>query len=260
MIFSIGTVAANSGLLRSWMKEPLSVGLALAAETTTLFRSHRIRRKIFRCFTMTGQSIVCYLRQALVSVLTFEALSLRVPLAQIHSTTYAFFPDEIPSTIKRVFTPHHAPHTKRHFCGLCGTSISHWSEETPDEAEWIYVNIGSLRRDSMELLEDAGLLEGVGTEDSDVTQTNTGGAHEVANPGQGREVQGTPWFEEMIRGSGLGRIKRRRGGGNSSDGHTKVEWEITEDESVEGEHTSASTGKRKLGSLEHGDDVEMRSG
>ena len=236
------------------------MGLALVAEITTLFRSHRIRGKTFRCFTMTEQSIVCHLRQALVSVLTLEALSLRVPLAQIHSTTYAFFPDETPSTIKRVFTPHHAPHTKRHFCGLCGTSISHWSEETPDEAEWIYVNIGSLKRDSREVLEDAGLLSGVGTEDNDVAQTTSGGAREVANKGQCREVQGTPWFEEMIQGSELGRIKRRRVGASSSDGHTKVEWEITEFEAGEGEHASASTGKRKLGSLEHGDDVVMRSG
>ena len=192
--------------------------------------------------------------------LTFEGLSLRVPLAQIHSTTYAFFPDESPSTIKRVFTPHQAPHTKRHFCGLCGTPISHWSEETPEEAEWIYVNIGSLRRDSIERLEDAGLLLGVESGGKERGQTATGATKRVANLGQGREVRGTPWFEEMIQGSELGRIKRRRGGETSSDGHTKVEWEITEFESGEGDVAAASTGKRKLGSLDHGDDVEMRSG
>lgn len=187
--------------------------------------------------------------------LTFEAVSLRVPLAQIHSTTYAFFPDENHSTIKRVFTPHRAPHTKRHFCGICGTSISHWSEETPEEAEWIYVNIGSLKRDSMERLEDAGLLPSKGT-----TQTATGATQVVANLNQGREVRGTPWFEEMIQGSELGKIKRRRGGETSSDGHTRVEWEITEYESNEGDVAAASIGKRKLGSVDHGDDVEMRSG
>lgn len=193
-------------------------------------------------------------------MLTFEALSLRVPLAYIHSTTYAFFPDEIPSTIKRVFTPRHAPHTKRHFCGLCGTPISHWSEETPEEAEWIYVNIGSLRSDSMERLEDAGLLPGLESGGKGMVQTATGGTKRAADLGQGREVRGTPWFEEMIQGSELGRIKRRRGGETSADGHTKVEWEITEFESGEGDIPTASTGKRKLGSLDHGDDVEMRSG
>lgn len=209
---------------------------------------------------MTKQSIVCQSQQALIGLLTFEAVSLRVPLAQIHSTTYAFFPDETPSTIKRVFTPHRAPHTKRHFCGICGTSISHWSEETPEEAEWIYVNIGSLKRDSMERLEDAGLLPSVWTEDKGTTQTATGATQMVANLNQGREVRGTPWFEEMIQGSELGKIKRRRGGETSSDGHTRVEWEITEFESNGGDVAAASIGKRKLGSVDHGDDVEMRSG
>lgn len=210
---------------------------------------------------MIKRSIVRYLRLTLIIALIYEALSLRVPLGQIHSTTYAFFEDETPSTIKRVFTPHHAPHTKRHFCGLCGTAISHWSEETPEEAEWIYVNVGSLKRDSMERLEEAGLLSGVGSEDTEMVQTAaSGGGEEVANSGQGREVRGTPWFEEMIQGSDLGRIKRRRGGETTSDGRTKVEWEISEFESGEGDIAAANTGKRKLGSLSHGDDVDMRSG
>ena len=191
-------------------------------------------------------------------MLTCKALSLRVPLAQIRSTTYAFFPDEAPSTIKRVFTPHRAPHTKRHFCGLCGTSISHWSEETPEEAEWIYMNIGSLQRDSVDRLEDAGLLQGAGSEDSKRMQTGSPETKQMVNPGEGREVRGTPWFEELIQGSELGRI-RRRGGQISSDGHTKVEWEISEYESKEGDVPVASAGKRKLVSLDSGENVEMRS-
>ena len=112
----------------------------------------------------------------------------------------------------------------------------------------------------MERLEDAGLLPGAGSGDKEMVQTATGGTRRVANLGQGREVRGTPWFEEMIQGSELGRIKRRRGGETSSDGHKKVEWEITEFESGEGDSTATSTGKRKLGSLDHGDHVEMRSG
>ena len=209
---------------------------------------------------MIEQSMVYYSQPTLIIILTFEALSLRVPLVQIHSTTCAFFPDETPSMIKRVFTPHQAPHTRRHFCGLCGSLISHWSEETPEEAEWIYVNIGSLRRESMERLEEAGILPSVGSGDKEMVQTATGGTKRAADLGQGREVRGTPWFEEMIQGSELGRIKRRRGGGTSSDGHTKVEWEITECEGGEGDVAITSTGKRKLGSLDQGDDTEMRSG
>ena len=112
----------------------------------------------------------------------------------------------------------------------------------------------------MDRLEDAGLLQGVGGEDNEMAQAASGGTKDVANLNQGREIRGTPWFEEMIQGSELGRIKRRRGGETSSDGHTKVEWEITEFESGEGDLASASTGKRKIGSLDHGEDVEMRSG
>lgn len=122
------------------------------------------------------------------------------------------------------------------------------------------MNIGSLRRDSVERLEDAGLLPGTGTENNETTQADTAGSRQVTNVGQGREVRGTPWFEEMIQGSELGRVKRRRGGKTSSDGRTKVEWEISEFESGDGDIAVASTGKRKLGSLETGDDVEMKSG
>lgn len=112
----------------------------------------------------------------------------------------------------------------------------------------------------MERLEDAGLLPGVGGENNELVQTPTAGSRQVINVGQGREVRGTPWFEEMIQGSELGRVKRRRGGETSSDGRTKVEWEISEFESGDGDIAIASTGKRKLGSLTAGEDVDMKSG
>ena len=114
----------------------------------------------------------------------------------------------------------------------------------------------------MERLEDAGFLRGVGSEDKEMAETATGGSRQATDLGQGREIRGTPWLEEMIQGSELGKIKRRRGGKTSSDGHTKVEWEITEYGSgkfSEGDAAAASIGKRKLGSLDTRDDIEMRS-
>ena len=120
------------------------------------------------------------------------------------------------------------------------------------------MNIGSLQRDSVERLEDAGLLQGSGSEDSKRTKTGSPETKQVVNTGEGREVRGTPWFEELIQGSELGRIQRR--GQTSSDGHTKVEWEITEYESKEGDIPVASAGKRKLVSLDSGENVERRSG
>lgn len=191
-----------------------------------------------------------------------RTLSLRVPLAHIHSTTYAFYPDETPNTIRRVFTPDHSPHTKRHFCGICGTPLSHWSEESPDEAELIYVNLKTLKSESFDRLEDAGLLSGVSSEDErEGTRESSKEPKQVTAIGQGREVQGSPWFEEMIEGSRLGRLRRRRGGQSSSDGSTRVEWEVTEFDSGEAdEEGSVNNHKRKLGSLGEDGDVEMRSG
>ena len=79
--------------------------------------------------------------------------------------------------------------------------------------------------------------------------------------GQGREVRGSPWFEEMIEGSRMGRLKRRRGGQISSDGSTRVEWEVTEFDGGEPDEGSVhNNNKRKLGSLGESEDVEMRSG
>ena len=190
-----------------------------------------------------------------------RALSLRVPLTHIHSTTYAFFPDETPNTIRRVFTPDHSPHTKRHFCGVCGTPLSYWSEENPEEAELIYVNLKTLRSESFDRLEDAGFLSGVSSEDErEEARESIKKPTQVTAIGQGREVRGSPWFEEMIEGSRMGRLKRRRGGQISADGNTKVEWEVTEFDSSEPDEGSVNTNKRKLGSLGESEDVEMRSG
>ena len=181
-----------------------------------------------------------------------------MPLTHIHSTTYAFFPDETPTTIRRTFTPEHEPYTKRNFCGVCGTQLSYWSEETPEEAELVYINLGSLRNESLERLEDSGLLSSIQNESKAQDQDETDKPNELASSPQGREMRGNPWFEEIIEGSELGRIKRRRGGNTSGDGKSMVEWEITEFESGDAYETTGGTGKRKLGSYVEGDDIHMR--
>ena len=188
-----------------------------------------------------------------------------MPLSRLHSTTYALYPNEAHTEIRRVFTPYHAPKTKRHFCGFCGTLLTHWSEESPQEAEWISVNLGSLRSESLERLHDAGFLtasEDVSsekTEEADFSLERTEHSAAVTQQFQGREVRGVPWFEEMVEGSDLGRIKRRRGGKTSADGRVQYEWEVVEIEGDEGENTMASTAKRKIDMMGDGDDVGMRS-
>lgn len=180
-----------------------------------------------------------------------RAPSLRIPLSHIRSTTHASYPDETHNTIRRVFTPQHAPRTKHHFCGFCGTPLTYWSEDPIEEAEWVYVSLGSLRSESVEALESAGFLSGNRKADEDTNTTKIG---------HGREVRGTPWFEEMIEGSELGRMRRRRRGRTGADGKTKVELEIMEFEGDDGEGGLVGGEKRKLDRVGEGDDLVMRSG
>ena len=199
----------------------------------------------------SGKFVISRLWSPLLTKNAGSAPSLRIPLSNIRSTTHAYYPDETHNAIRRVFTPRHAPHTKRHFCGFCGTPLTYWSEGPQGEAEWVYVSLSSLRSRSVEALETAGFLSG-NTEVDENTNT--------ANISHSRELRGTPWFEEMIDGSELGRMKRKRGGQTSADGKTKVRWEIVEFEGDDGEIEFAGGEKRKLDQVGDGDDLVMRTG
>ncbi|KAI4128441.1 MAG: hypothetical protein LQ347_004175 [Umbilicaria vellea] len=194
---------------------------------------------------------------------TLLPTSLRIPLSWLHSTTYAFYPDESHSSIRRVFTPQHAPQTKRQFCGFCGTTLTHWSEERAEEADLVDVNVESLDQSSLSRLGE-GLWEGVLPVER--KQDELGAAvmtsEELTGTSQGRELTGAPWFEEMVEGSALGRIRRRRGGEASQNGRIRVEWEVVEFDGAEDDGGSGAAGvaKRKIGDLGDGDDILMRGG
>ena len=68
--------------------------------------------------------------------------------------------------------------------------------------------------------------------------------------------EGLPWFETMMEGSKLGKMRRSRGSKTGDGGRYTVEWEVIEwtDEGNEGEGAETATGKRKL------EDVEGESG
>ncbi|KAL8846768.1 MAG: hypothetical protein Q9221_008174 [Calogaya cf. arnoldii] len=186
-----------------------------------------------------------------------RSLSLRVPLSHIRSSTYAFYPGETHAEIRRVFTPPHAPHTKRHFCGFCGDPLTHWSEQHQNDADWVHVNLGSLRRGSVDKLADQGLLPGSDASLEPAMDQQDDTAIENTIPAEGREIRGAPWFENMIEGSQLGRIKRTRGGQSSADGRSKVSWEVVEYTSEPSE-TGNSTSKRKLSQVGKESDVTMK--
>lgn len=120
--------------------------------------------------------------------------------------------------------------------------------------------MGSLKNESVERLEEAGILSSATGDENQLpkaVERDHQGIRSLERKHE-REVCGNPWFEEVIDGSALGRIKRRRGGQSSADGRTKVEWEVVEIGGDDEEITNTS--KRKLGSLgnDDEDDVEMR--
>ncbi|KAJ5332691.1 Glutathione-dependent formaldehyde-activating enzyme/centromere protein V [Penicillium brevicompactum] len=175
---------------------------------------------------------------------------LRVPLDWYQSTTRSFYEDETHSSIRRSFSPRHAPNTKRVFCGFCGTPLTFWTEDPHDESDFMSVAIGSLLVEDQRVLDDLGLLPedfdedaphaGVSTS-SDLAPAQTDSSVIVPSfetssefPDISRSLQrgrtgGIPWFEEMMEGSRLGRLMRsRRGMGISDDQSTSIQWEFSE--------------------------------
>jgi hypothetical protein len=75
-----------------------------------------------------------------------------------------------------------------------------------------------------------------------------------------RESYGVPWFDGLVEGTRLGRMRRAQGIQRSQDGKVRIEWEVVEygddgtplggqqDEDVE--MGSSTPGKRKLGDVE----------
>ena len=175
--------------------------------------------------------------------------------------------------IRKIFTPAREPHSKRIFCGYCGTHLTHWTEAVANETDYLNVTVGSLFGEDLRTLEELGLLP----EDED--EQDTAESHRLPPVSEGnntnqvargnttvqrrvrRELEGgMTWMEEMVDGSRLGRLqKTKRGIGKSADGMTTVEWEITEI-AADGseEEAGAGRGKRKLGDFGLGGDAHMR--
>jgi hypothetical protein len=176
-----------------------------------------------------------------------------VPLAWYHSTTYAYFDDETHASIRRVYSSPSERGAKRFFCGFCGTQLSYWSEVPRGEGEFISLTLGSLNGGDLRDLDVLGLLpegeEGAQKEEANVTVIGGGhGGH------GGGEVEGVvvPWFESMLQGSTLGRVRRSRGTRQTGDGSVRMEWEILE---LLPEEEAQGTGKRKIGDVEAPDVV-----
>ncbi|KAJ5614661.1 Glutathione-dependent formaldehyde-activating enzyme/centromere protein V [Penicillium herquei] len=200
---------------------------------------------------------------------------LRVPLDWYHSSTTSFFPDETHTSIRRTFTPHDAPQTRRIFCGFCGTPLSFWTEDPTEEADYMSIAIGSLLGADQHALEDLRLLPEDSDEDvpytgisspstlapaqeatstDSIMVTSISDSPDLSRSVRSGVIHGIPWFEEMVEGSRLGRLMRsKRGKGASDDKSTSIEWEISEwyDDGSRGiiqedsDSNDRPTGKRK---------------
>lgn len=192
-----------------------------------------------------------------------------MPIAWYQSHTQSYFPDETHSNIRRTFTPLHAPHCKRIFCGFCGTPLTYWTEEPVSESDYLQITVGSLLGDDIKALEDLDLLPQdikVGTlnqadASADTDQDNA--MTSMSNMTTRTERSGTlgdlSWFEEMISGRALGRTQRTRHGmGVSADGTRRVEWEVTEIGAGDDDSDSGTgRGKRKIGDMGGHDGVQI---
>ncbi|KAH8663592.1 hypothetical protein BGZ60DRAFT_411688 [Tricladium varicosporioides] len=182
---------------------------------------------------------------------------LRVPLSWYQSTTYAFFEDETHNSIRRSYTSPHEEGSQRQFCGFCGTPLSYWTESSVGDADYISLTLGSLAGSDLRDLEDLGLLPQEALEDTEEdTEIIYNGTTHARSTALSREAhEGLPWFETMVEGSRLGKIKKSRGQQQSGNGRYRVEWEIVE-WTDEGENEAPGSMKRKLGEVVE-DDSQM---
>lgn len=168
-----------------------------------------------------------------------------MPLPWVQSTTFAFLPDETHSAIRRVYTHPSQQHSKRQFCGYCGTPLSYWSEEPEVEAGYISLTLGSLLREDLRDLEDMGLIPDQSDEEGSPGTTSS---ESTAL----RQSHSVPWFDALVEGSQLGKLGRKHGIQKSEDSSVRIEWEVvdfTSEADEDMKDVSEGTerpGKRKL--------------
>ncbi|KAH6671587.1 hypothetical protein F5X68DRAFT_43374 [Plectosphaerella plurivora] len=185
------------------------------------------------------------------------AASIRIPLSWYRSSTHPFFADETHAMIRRVYessSPAQQP-AKRHFCGFCGTPLAFWTERPLSEADFIQLTLATLCDNDLGDLEELGLLP----KSDDTSREADTAVSATDDPStKTRIVRGVPWFDGLVEGSRLAKLQKTQGAHWSSDGSTRVEWEIVEwtEEDEDDEHdktegsggveAASSLGKRKL--------------
>lgn len=106
------------------------------------------------------------------------------------------------------------------------------------------MTLGSLAGADLRDLEDLGLLPKEALED---VESDKRKIEQVAPDSGNGEKEGLPWFESLVEGSKLGKMKKSWGSRHSENGRFKIEWEIVE--WTEGDEDLATPSKRKFGEV-----------
>jgi hypothetical protein len=117
-----------------------------------------------------------------------------------------------------------------------------------DEADYISVTLGSLSSVDLRDLEEMGLLPAEALSDAESEKV------QIMNAAKAGEEYSTelPWFETLVKGSKLGKMKTARGRKSGGDGKWTVEWEVVEWTAEDEEGNGISPAKRKAGELDEG--------
>jgi len=209
-----------------------------------------------------SRSLTACSRDVEIPLATPLAAYLRVPLAWYHSATHPFFPDESHASIHRVYTHPTQQHSKRHFCGFCGTPLSYWSEEPQSEAAYIHLTLGSLLSQDLRDLEELGLIPDAEASEPEPEQEDPAPPYTATAEVRAPQAVPASWFDTLVEGTRLVTMRRSHVVRQSKDGHVKVEWEIMEwtdgDGSQDADESElrSSPAKRKLQDM----DVDVDDG
>jgi hypothetical protein len=116
--------------------------------------------------------------------------------------------------------------------------------------------LGTLKSDKLRNLEELGILPKEATAEEDTHDRQRSG---VATPVTSlvERPQGLPWFDTMVEGSRLGKMRRSAGSKRSRDGNITVEWEIVEWTADDGPSDAPQATKRKLDEVVDEEDSVM---
>jgi hypothetical protein len=116
------------------------------------------------------------------------------------------------------------------------------------------VTLGSLASDDLRDLELLGLLPKEALNDAENEKAQINSVANVSETALSHYItEDLPWFETLVHGSKLGKMKTGRGRKSGGNEQWTVEWEIVEWTAEDEDSKNASAAKRKAAELDDPD-------